>query len=192
MWMSEKGEAMLSAVRSALGRLESLAESVSILSMALIMVLISADVVARYFFHAPLGITYSLTTLYLMVSLFFLGFASTLSSHNHISVELFLNMLSPRWQRVCMIVTYGLCAPIFAYITISFARSARESFVKSEAVMGTIMWPVWPPLAIVAVGMLLLTLRFAVDFTCHVATLLTGAELAELPTSSGEENGAKA
>ena len=179
---------MLSAARSALSRLEFLAELVSILSIAAIVLLIAADVFARYFFHSPLGVTYSLTTLYLMVSLFFLGFASTLSSHNHINVDLFVGMMSPKWHRICVMVTYGLCAPVFFYMAGAFALASHESFVKQEAVMGTIMWPVWPPLAVVSIGFLLLALRFALDFFGHAAALFTGAATVELPPATGTEH----
>lgn len=165
-------------------KIELLSELVSIAAMAAITLLIGVDVVGRYVFNAPIGISYSLTTMYLMVALFFMGFAATQSSRNHIGVDLFTNQMPPRMKHLCDAVCCALSAPIFAYIAYIFLVSALKSFERGETVVGVINWPSWPAPAIASYGAGLLTLRFVLDLLGNLDSVLTGRDHGTLtPTS---------
>lgn len=145
-------------------------------AMAAITALIGIDVIGRYMFNAPIGISYSLTTMYLMVALFFMGFAATQSSRNHIGVDLFTTRMPVRWRRACDAICCALSAPIFAYVAYVFCGIAMKSFDRGETVVGVINWPSWPAPAIASYGAGLLTLRFAVDLVGNLDTVITGRD----------------
>lgn len=181
-------------VRAAILGIELISELFSIAAMAAITLLIGVDVVGRYVFNMPIGVSYSLTTMYLMVALFFFGFASTQSSRNHIGVDLFTSRMQPRGQHICEAICCVLSAPIFAYVAYIFAEAALKSFERGEVVVGVISWPSWPAPAIASYGASLLTLRLVLDLIGSLDTILTGRDHGTLipassdPTSITTEN----
>lgn len=55
------------------------------------------------------------------------------------------------------------------------------AFSANNLISATIPWPTWPSYFLVVVGSALLTLRLVLRSGAHLASFVTGHELAEMP-----------
>lgn len=130
--------------------------------LALMVLLITLDVVLRYFFNRPIKGSYELVE-FMMVLVVFLGLAYTQTKKNHISISLFTSNLSPSQTSVIGSATNLLCLVIFSLITwrcIIQAESIRTSGTSSDV----LLIPNFPFMWVVVFGSVLLCLIFLIDF----------------------------
>ena len=93
---------------------------ISGLLMLIILIITFANVISRYFIHASFSFTEELTTvLYVLIVL--LGASYAVKEGSHFALDLLVNALSPRWQRVCYFISdligFILCA-IISYVSV--------------------------------------------------------------------------
>jgi len=139
-----------------------LADSVGRIILALMVLLITLDVVLRYFFNRPIKGSYELVQ-FLLVLLVFLGLAYIQTKKGHVSVSLITAKLSPRQRSVVGSATYFLCLIIFSLISwrcILQAETLRVCGTSSD----TLSIPNFPFMWLVAFGSVLLCLVFLIDF----------------------------
>jgi TRAP-type C4-dicarboxylate transport system permease small subunit len=106
------------------------------------MILMTADVVARYILKSSIPGTYELTENFLVIIVAF-SFAITQMERRHIRVDVLTNIMPPKVRyivdAICMIVSaafIGMCA----YAQILQTIAARESGIVST-VLNIKLWP---------------------------------------------------
>jgi tripartite ATP-independent transporter DctM subunit len=147
-----------------------IAESVGRVVLGLLVILITLDVVLRYFFNRPIKGSYELVE-FMMVLLVFLGLGFTQTRKGHVSITLLTNNLSSSKLAVIHSITYLLSLGIFVLITwrsILQAGFLRESGTTSDV----LFMPNYPFMWVVVLGSALLCLVFLADFLKAVGSVI--------------------
>ena len=142
--------------------LSLIADSVGRVVLALMVLLVTLDVVLRYFFNRPIKGSYELIE-FMMVLVVFLGVAYTQVRKGHVSITLFTSKLSTGQLAVILSATYLLCLIIFSMITwrgIVQAEALRINGTSSDL----LFIPNFPFMWVVVIGSILLCLVFLGDF----------------------------
>jgi tripartite ATP-independent transporter DctM subunit len=125
------------------------------------VLLITLDVVLRYFFNRPIKGSYELVE-FMMVLVVFLGLAYTQTKKGHVSISLLTSKLSPSQMSVLGSTTNLLCLIIFSLITwrcIMQAENLRTSGTSSDV----LFIPNFPFMWVVVFGSVLLCFIFLID-----------------------------
>lgn len=174
---------MLETLEGTMRRLERVSRTIAIVCLVVIMLIVVADVGARYLLNAPMAWSYDVIGMYLMPALFYLSLSDTLADHHHIAVDL-LRPRMPVW--LCRVVEcLGALAMtgLFGLIAWIYGGSAIEKYQSGAVVMSVGQWPSWIPDAIVLVGSVTIALRLAGRAIGHALSLVTGRAVIELPAS---------
>ena len=164
---------------------ERFLNNVATAMMFLIMLIVVADVMLRYFFNSPLGWSYELISLYLMVGLFFFSLSDALSFNAHVSVDLLQGYMSVRVRHIADMFGYGCASVVFAGIVYMSVQRTYESFVGQDVIAGSIAWPTWLSNIAVPIGAGLLLLRMLFRFIGHALSALANRSVIQLPPISG-------
>jgi len=143
---------------SALERLWAAAASVCLFA---IMVIVVVDVVLRYVFNSPLGWSYDLISLYLMVALFFLALSATQRDDHHVRVDILFRHVSPQMRHCMELVGYLLTVVVLVGIVYQGSLKFWISWQNNDVVAGAVPWPTWLSAIFVPLGVGLLVLRLA-------------------------------
>jgi TRAP-type C4-dicarboxylate transport system permease small subunit len=170
-----------------LSLLECLTSILAAIMLFSIMLIVTADVLLRYFFNSPLSWSYEMISSYLMVGLFFFSLSDTLANNGHVCVDILQNYFPARWRHAAEMVGYGCASVVFAGIVYMSAIQAFKSYQGSEVIAGAIAWPVWLSAIAVPIGAGLLLLRMMFRFLAHGVSVLTGNSAIALPPLSGTE-----
>lgn len=136
---------------------------------AVVMMLVTfADVGMRYIFNSPLAWAYDLVTNYLLLSTFFLSFSYALSRNEHVAIDVFAQRLPSAWYHCGLAGGYLIVTVVFATIGWLGLQETIQAYSTNEAMMGALVWPMWPAKAIVPLGMLPLFLRTAHRGIAHL------------------------
>lgn len=114
----------------------------SVISLLLMMVLVSADAVARYAFSRPLTFQFELTENYLMVAAILLPLAFVTRERQHIEIDTFKRYIpKPLLEAVTL---FGLVAMVALLLVVTYVtgEKAYEAFRLNEKIFGVIDWPV--------------------------------------------------
>lgn len=138
-------------------------------ALAIMVVLMFLEVVARYVFNHSLGGVDEFCG-YLLVAMVFLGLAYTASSDEHIRVEIVISRLGVRKQQllraVTMILFLGFCIILtklsYDFAVVNYVRDLRSSY----------MWrtPLWIPVSAMPLGFAMMSVMVA----ARLASLLSG------------------
>ena len=142
--------------------LSRIADSAGRVILALMVLLITSDVVLRYFFNRPIKGSYELVQ-FMLALLVFLGLAFMQTKKGHVSITLVTNKLSPGQLSVIGSATYLLCLIIFSLITWRCILQA-ETLRTSSTCSDVLSIPNFPFMYVVAFGSILLCLIFLIDF----------------------------
>ena len=85
------------SLEKAISALTSLLVLIAGVSIVLMMLHVSADILMKYIFNLPIQGTLEIVSYYYMVAAVFLPLAAVERNHGHIYVEVFTQHLSPRW-----------------------------------------------------------------------------------------------
>lgn len=143
MWVLGRGVAVLSRWATILGGI----------AIVLMMLHVSADVIARYVFNTSLPGTLTMVTYYYMIFATFLPLALAEKRRSHISVEVLTEMLPTRarlhlqgWIMLLTAVVMGLLA------WRSFDAAIKAAKLGVTQVQGNVNIPVWPAYFVLPVG----------------------------------------
>lgn len=160
----------MTALGRILARLIGATTFVGMIAVALMMAHITADVIGKFLFNAPIPATIALVSNYYMVLLAFMPLAYAESRRAHISVEVLTELFPRRAQHHLYSWTHLLSALVFALLTY---RTWQEALTNHA--MGTFAMEqstkmiTWPSYYILPIGCGLMTLvvlyRFAVYVT---------------------------
>ena len=92
------------------------ADGVGRVTLALMVILITADVILRYFLNSPIKGSYELVE-FMLIVLVYLGLAYTQTKKGHVSISLLSNKLPAEKLSVIHSATHLLSLGIFALIT---------------------------------------------------------------------------
>lgn len=186
------GETRPDPVSRALGALETALVAIACVALALIMVIVAVDVAMRYLFNAPLGWSYGLIGIYLVVAVFFLALSDTMRAHGHIALDVARPYLPRLVRHFGLFVGYGLSTLFIGFVGWLGLEQAITAWIGNDRIAATVPWPTWLAYALVAAGSAALALRMLWRALGHAASLVTGRELAdEPPVSSVEEHAAE-
>jgi tripartite ATP-independent transporter DctM subunit len=129
--------------------------------LALMVLLITTDVILRYFFNRPIKGSYELIE-FMMVTLVFFGLAFTQTKKGHISITLLTVKLSSARQAVIRSATYLLC--LFTFLTITWRGIVDAGSLRLDGVTSDLlMIPIFPFMWVVVLGSALLSFVFLID-----------------------------
>jgi len=155
---------MIRRISLALARYEAALLALGAGCLFAMMIIVFVDVVMRYLFNSPLGFSYDLISLYLMVGVFFFALSDTLRHDEHVRVDILYLRMSRGVRRLCDRISYGLSAVLFATVLWTGLLRAVASTARGEVMATLIPWPIWMAYWIVPIGtapiMLLCLLRF--------------------------------
>lgn len=141
------------------------------IALILLALVVTADVVARAAGFALVGAAEIGGVLLAM--LVFLALGHTQALRGHVAIEVLVTMFAPRLRRLADVASLLVCCAIGVVLTQSTARGAWESYTDMEFQFGTVQFPLWPIKGVVALGLGLLTLQFAIQ-AWHSALVLAG------------------
>ncbi|RRH74231.1 TRAP transporter small permease [Falsigemmobacter faecalis] len=162
-------------------RFETALVAVSAAALAAIMLIVVADVAGRYFFDAPFSWSYNVIGLWLMTAVFFLALPDTLNHHGHIAVDVFQHMLPKPVMHLGLALGYGASIWVVALICKGGWARFVKAWVNDEHIQALVPISTWVPYALLVIGTAALVLRCVVRVIGHLASLVTGRDLAHLP-----------
>ncbi|MFG1392390.1 TRAP transporter small permease subunit [Xanthobacter agilis] len=143
---------MILAVSRALARFEKVLLTIAAAFLFAMMLIVFADVGLRYLFNSPLGFSYDLISLYLMVGVFFFSLSNTLRHDEHVRVDILYLQAPPVLRRLFDRITYALSAILFAVVLGTGLLRAIASTAQLEVMATLIPWPIWLAYWIVPIG----------------------------------------
>ncbi len=127
----------------------------------LLMMLITVDIIGRYFGY-PTMVAHEMSA-YLLVALSFMGLAYALRSGSHIEITVLRDRLSPLARRVLMIVTSVVATVFCGWLTWATLTMTVESFMQNTTSITIIRTPLWIPQSFISLGLALVTLEFVAE-----------------------------
>lgn len=131
---------------------------IAALCLFLMMAQIVLDVVLKYVFNAPIEGNLEVVSFYYMVAVVFLPLAMVELRHEHINVDLFVQMTPKGVQRYVYAVSSVLTAAFFAVLSYQTFIDAVNSTRAGEVMMGTSLVSIWPSRWALPIGMGLICL----------------------------------
>lgn len=154
------------------------AATISSVLVAVMVIHIVVDAIARSMFHSPLPGTLEITQYAWMPSAIALGLGYALYRGEHIRVDLLTSGAGGRTRQVVEIVAMALTLVIVVLAAWAGFESAMDSMEKNEASQGYQWIIIWPGRIAVAVGLLALALQTLAQLVRAFAN--------ELPVSAEE------
>lgn len=137
----------------------------------LMMLGITADIVARYVFSRPIPGQVEASTLALVVILYF-GLAYTQTRRGHVRVELFVSRVSGAKRELLEALALAVSFVPTSLMCTATAKEAYTSVLGREFVSGVISFPLWPGRCAVAIGLALLGITLATQCGEHLLAAL--------------------
>lgn len=100
----EAGPRWLQVVDRVLRGIEWVFETIAIAALAAMALFSTVNVIARYFFAAPIPGSLNIILLYLMPPMVFLALGRVQATNAHIAATLFVDRMGQRAQRICRVV----------------------------------------------------------------------------------------
>lgn len=121
-----------------------------------IVLLISFDVLMRYFFDRPQLFVDELAS-FLEVLIIFGGLAYTFRAGGHVRVDLLTNHLPPPARAWLRVATLGLGLAFLAVVMWVTAQSALTAW-RYGRVSAVMLYPIWLPMLFIPAGLLLMAI----------------------------------
>ncbi len=152
------------------GHLESIVNAISlvanriaIVALAVMVLLVTVDVIGRYFFSRPTYIADEVSG-YALVVVIFMGLAYTQKLGKHVTSGILDTLLSPSKLRWLDLATSILSLIFIAYFAWNSANAAYESYVLQTTRQTILRTPYWIPQLFLPIGLSL----FAFQLALHV------------------------
>lgn len=127
-----------------------------------IMVVVVIDVTGRALFNAPLPGGNEFCEL-LLVGMIFLGLAAAQRKRQHFEIEMAILHLPPALRRWVDVFRWLVSVAVVGLLAWLSARQAWSSLINAEASYGTVSFPLWPARLVLAFGLALLAVQYAMD-----------------------------
>ena len=136
--------------------------------LLLMMLLVVGEIIGRSVFNHPIRGQYELVAI-LMGVVIFLGFSDAQAMGSHVSVELFVRRLPERLQRATEVVGLFLSLGILCLVFWSTVRKVMSALKLGEVISGVVLFPTWPVVSIMALGIFTICLRLAIQIALRGA-----------------------
>jgi TRAP-type C4-dicarboxylate transport system permease small subunit len=156
---SHRGVAVLAGL---LNRINSMLLALSMAAMILTALVLSYSVVMRYFFKVATDWQDEAAVFMLVGATFFCA-AYVQSFRGHIGIEALAGLLSPRVNRVRLIVVDLLSFLFCAFFSWKSWALFHEALVEGQTTSSTLAPPLWIPYSLMAFGMTLLSVQILVQ-----------------------------
>jgi C4-dicarboxylate transporter DctQ subunit len=148
--------------------------AVGVVCVVAMMVLTTADVVARYAFNSPTMWADEMAS-YLLIAIVFLGLAHNLRSDGHIRIDVITNLLSPRARLLLEVFAYTV-GVVFAIVLIGGTWTRFDNFWMRHTLSDSpLMTPLWVAMVPVVAGAAVFGLTMAWGLIVSLHSLLAGA-----------------
>jgi TRAP-type C4-dicarboxylate transport system permease small subunit len=155
--------------------------AIGVVCVVAMMILTTADVVARYAFNAPTMWADEIAS-YLLIAIVFFGLAQNLRLGNHIRIDVVTGLLPARVCLILEIVAYA-AGFLFSIILLAGTWTRFDNFwVRQTTSDSILMTPLWLAMLPVVLGAAVLVLAMALGFVNSLHTALTN-EPTETPQS---------
>jgi len=128
--------------------------------LALVMLIVSYDTLARYFFQSPTMWANDIAS-YLLLTFSIIAAAWVLRDEGHVTIDIVLLHLKNKTRRLLNIITSSLCVLVCALFTWMSIIAGIEAFQRKTMLLSGILFPKWILLWIMAFGVFLLVIQFA-------------------------------
>lgn len=139
--------------------------------LTLMMLHVSADVVMKYLFNAPIIGTLETVSYYYMVSIVFLPLAMIELRQEHVVVDLLFRRFSKSLQIAVYLFGAALALIYFGMLTYQTFLDAMKASAEKETVMANFLFYVWPSRWGLPIGIGSLMLAVALN---AVKVIITG------------------
>ena len=126
--------------------------------LAVMSVLMLAEVVCRNFLHFSLLFSWEYSS-YLMGATFFLTAAYALRVKAHVRVSLLAEALPPRANRILEFAATAMGLIIAIYVAAAMVDFTAQSFIRGARTFLPSETYLWPPQGVIALGAVLLALQ---------------------------------
>ena len=135
-----------------------------------LLLLISTDVVLRYFFNSPLLFSVEISG-YALVLVCFFGAGQTLKEGKHVVVNILTKQLRPRVQLWLELVTSILSLVALSFFLWQTIMMVRDSFIRGVLMPTSLLTPAYLPQMLVPLGTILLWLQYTVKIGRSIRAL---------------------
>lgn len=143
-------------------RIEAVFSGLSSAAVGILMVLITLQVVARYFFHPVTGTVEFAQAM--MVVVVYLGLAGAFREGQHIGVDFVLERVQTDWVlRTVRLVGLILCLLVGIVWTWQATKAAYVAWEIGDTTGGLRPVPLWPSRSVIFLGSALLTIRVGIE-----------------------------
>ena len=156
---SHRGAATLALI---LQRINSVLLAISMIAMILTALVLSYSVVMRYFFKVATDWQDEAAVFMLVGATFFCA-AYVQSFRGHIGIEALAGLLSPRVNRIRLMLVDLLSFLFCAFFSWKSWAMFHEALVEGQTTSSTLAPPLWIPYSLMAFGMTLLTVQILVQ-----------------------------
>ena len=140
---------MIERILHKLSTLLAVLGSVALILMMLQMV---ADVAMRYLFNSPIQGNLQVVSEYNMVGVVFLPLAMVEWRHEHITVDLLIQLFPATLRTIVYVLGYLIASIFFGLLAYQTLLDAVHSYQIGEIMMGTIQIIIWPAKFLVPIG----------------------------------------
>ena len=151
-----------------------LGNRIAISILSIMVLLITIDVMGRYFFSRPTNIADELSG-YFLVVIIFLSLAQTQKKGKHVIASVLTSRLSSN-QRKWLEVSTSIVSLVFiVWFVWNTAIGAHRSYILETTTITNLHTPYWIPQLLLPIGLSM----FAMQLTVHIVQLI-------IPRSNGE------
>jgi len=152
-----------------IARVARWASTLAGLAVLAIVLLISYDVLMRYFFDQPQLFVDELAS-FLEVLVIFGGLAQTFRVGGHVRVDLLTSRLPPRARAWLRLVTLVIGLTFLAIVIWTTAQSALTAY-RYGRVSAVMLYPLWLPMVLIPLGLALMAATMLVTLRRQVRVL---------------------
>ena len=166
---------MLVSLDRWLAKIEDAFANIALLGIVFLIGAVCFEMLMRGMFNRPQSWVIELTE-YTLLYITFLGAAALQRRGGHVSVDLLTDALNEAWRRRLALVSAALCLIVVLVLTWFATLATLDAFRRGVYKPTVMEFPTWIVLAVIPVGSLLLSLRFA----HRLLSLLAGATPAKV------------
>jgi len=167
---------VLSALRSVLKSTAAPATlglaGAGVVALVAMMAIVTFDVILRYFFNDPTVWAGEVAS-FLTISVVFLGLGQNLRQGDHIRIDVFTNLLSPRMRLVLDVLAHAIAIVFSVVLFIGCWVRFDNFWVRRITSDSPIMVPLWIPMLPVLVGAAVFCLAALSGFVVRFHALLS-------------------
>src|SRR5690625_1313691 len=158
-------------VKTLLNKLDDILSSVSAITLFIMMMWVSLDVLFRTLFNQPIPGTIEITGEYMMVIIVYLSLSYVQKNKSHVSVDIFIDKMG----KVLGVYVSALCNLIGSFI-LSFIcyfnyLGAIDFMNRNVQSTSTLKYPLAPALWIISIGTFLIAFRLLVELVVMIWNL---------------------